>query len=313
MSAVALVVLVIEVVAAALLAPLVTGVIQTTKARLQGRLGPSPFQPYRELRRLWGKSCVNPAGTTVLYRLAPAIVVAAVVCCLVVVAAAVLPPAIPLARPLGSDFILILGLLALARVAVALSAWDTGQGFGLLGAARDLFVAISAEVLMMLTLVLAALPAGSTDLRDMHAAGLGTHPWQNAAHWCGLVAFSLVAITEMGRQPVDNPDTHLELTMIHEGPLLEYAGRDLAYLQWAAAAKHVIMISLLIGVFLPLAGDEPVQIAATLAWFVVAVLGVAFVESFLAKMRLLRVPAFLATGSVVALVGLVTWFVVPAS
>lgn len=311
MSAVAAVVLVITVAACACLAPAATGLIQTAKAHLQGRRGPSPLQPYRELRRLWGKSTVDPAGSTVIYRVAPAIAAAAVGCGLVVATTALVPVAVPVALPLGGDFLLLLGLLALARFVLALSAWDTTNGFGLLGAARDLFIAISAEVVLLLALVLAALPADTTDLRAMSAASASWASWQSPAHWCALLASCVATITETGRQPIDNPDTHLELTMIHEGPLLEYAGRDLAFLQWAASARHVIMLALLVGLFLPHGSSSAVAIPVAVAWFIVALFGLAMTETLLAKMRLMRVPVFLGTSGIVALIGLATWFWIP--
>lgn len=312
MSAVTAIVFVLLVGAGAVFAPACTGLIQTIKARLQGRRGPSPLQPYRELRRLSGKSTVDPEGSSVIYRLAPAVAVAAVGCGLAVVATAIVPSTIPLASPLGRDFLLVIGLLVLARFVMALSAWDTSNGFGLMAAARDLFVAVSAEVVMLLALTLAALPAATTDLAAMGAASAGLSVWQTPTHWCALLAFWVVAITEMGRQPIDNPDTHLELTMIHEGPLLEYAGRDLAYLQWAASARHMIMIALLVGIFLPHDGPAGVQAVTAIAWFVVVLIAVAFAETTLAKMRLLRVPVFLGTSAVVAIIGLASWFLVPA-
>jgi formate hydrogenlyase subunit 4 len=300
------------VVAAAVLAPACTGLIQTTKARLQGRRGPSVVQPYRELRKLWGKSTVDPAGSSIIYRVAPAVVAAALACALVVVSAAIVPAQVPLALPLGSDFLLLLGLFALARFVLAVSAWDTGNGFGLMAVARDLMIAISAEVVMLLALTLAALPAFSTDLGALAGASAGTAVWTTPTHWCALLVFAIVAITEMGRQPVDNPDTHLELTMIHEGPLLEYSGRDLAYLQWAASAKHVVLVSIMVGIFLPHVGSGGVQVMVAVGWFIAVLVGVAWVETLLAKMRLLRVPLFLGTSAVVALIGLATWFLVPA-
>lgn len=311
MSVAALFVFGLVVAACVALAPGCTGLIQTAKARLQGRRGPSPLQPYRELRRLWGKSTVEPAGSTMLYRVAPALATAALGCGLVVATSALIPAAVPIATPLGGDFLLLFGLLALARFVMAISAWDTTNGFGLLGAARDLFIAISAEVVLLLALVLMALPAGSTDLGAMSAASTGWAVWQTPAHWCALLAFCVATVTETGRQPIDNPDTHLELTMIHEGPLLEYAGRDLAFLQWAASARHVIMLALLVGVFLPHGSSSALGIPVAVGWFVMALAGLAVTETLLAKMRLMRVPAFLGTSGIVVLIGLATWFWIP--
>ena len=144
-----------------------------------------------------------------------------------------------------------LGLLALARFALAAASWDIGNGFSLMGASRDLTLSVFVEVTLVLSLAVAALVAGTTDLRGIVAGTAGADVWSTPALALAAVAFALVVVAETGRQPVDNPDTHLELTMIHEGPLLEYAGRDLAYLHWAAAARHWLVLVLAAQVFLP--------------------------------------------------------------
>jgi formate hydrogenlyase subunit 4 len=285
------------------LAPLLPGSIQSAKARLQGRRGPSPLQPYWTLRRLWRKSGVAPHGTGVIYRTAPPLIAACFV-----VALALVPIADRGARfGLGDDAIVLVGVFALARFAAAAAAWDTSNGFALMGAARDVMIAVFAEALLLLALLVAALPAHSTDLRSMAAAAAGGHVWSQAAHWCGGFAFLLLVLTETGRQPIDNPDTHLELTMIHEGPLLEYAGRDLAYLHWAAAARHWVMVVLGAELFLP----HPAGFAGALGAMVAAValqcVALAVIETTQAKMRILRVPALLGIGCAVALAGVATW------
>jgi formate hydrogenlyase subunit 4 len=266
---------------------------------MQGRRGPSPLQPYRELRRLWRKSRVAPADSSIVYRVAPPLVAACAVCAILVLPSGG-------GGPLGHDVLVLVGLLALARFAIALSSWDTGSGFAIMGAARDLTVAVSVELLLLLCLVLAALPAGSTDLNVMAAAASGTAIWFSPAHWCGLAGFALVAIAETGRQPIDNPDTHLELTMIHEGPLLEYAGPDLAYLQWAASARHWIVLVLAATLFLPHPGDPIGAVAVSAFWMGAACLGLAFVETMVAKVRLLRIPVLFGVGTAIALIGLVS-------
>jgi formate hydrogenlyase subunit 4 len=280
------------------LAPLLPGAIQTLKARLQGRRGASPLQPYRALRRLWRKSVVDPLGTGPVYRAAPAVVAA----CLVIALALV-----PLAGRAGGDALVLVGVLALARFAAAAATWDTGNGFALMGAARDLMLAVFGEALLALVLLVAALPAGSTDLGAMSAAAGGSAIWGTPAHWCGALAFALVVLVETGRQPVDNPDTHLELTMIHEGPLLEYAGRDLAYLQWAAAARHWVVLVLGAELFLPHWGGFGVRLALLATGVAASCAGLALVETAQAKMRILRVPALLSLGGLVALAGAGSW------
>jgi formate hydrogenlyase subunit 4 len=287
------------------LAPLLPGTVQALKARLQGRRGPSPLQPYRELRRLWGKTVVDPRPTTVVYLLAPCLVAAAMVLALFLVPIAGLSPD----WLLGNDAIVLVGLLALARFALAAAGWDTGSGFALMGSSRDLTLSVFAEALLVLALILAAVPAGSTDLVAMSAAASGSAIWSEPAHWCAAAAFALVVLVETGRQPIDNPDTHLELTMIHEGPLLEYAGRDLALLEWSAAARHWIFLVLAAELFLPHWGGFGTQLACLAAGVVLLCAALAFTETAQAKMRILRAPALLAGGCLLAIVGLISWLV----
>lgn len=287
------------------LAPLLVGGVQSVKATLQGRRGSGPLQPYRELRRLWHRSGVDPEGAGPAYRAAPAVVGAALLVCLLTVPVA----AYGTGWPAGHDVLVVAGLLALARVAMALSAWDTGGAFGLMGASRDLTFAVLGEALLVTTALVAALPAGTTDLRAMWSANAGGAIWAEPAHWCGALAMGLVVLLETGRQPIDNPDTHLELTMIHEGPLLEYAGRDLAMLQWAAAARHWVVLVLAAGLFLPHPQAFGPALAALALGVVALVLGLGVVETWQAKMRLLRVPPILLAGTAVALLGVVTWVV----
>ncbi|MGA2014076.1 MAG: NADH-quinone oxidoreductase subunit H [Solirubrobacteraceae bacterium] len=281
------------------LAPLLPGCIQTLKARLQGRRGPSPLQPYRTLARLWSKSAVDPEGTTVVYRIVPPLVAACLIIALLIVPIAGRGAGLGL----GHDALVLLGVLALARFAIAAAAWDTGSGFALMGAARDLMIAVFGEALLVLALLVAALAAGGTDLRAMSAAGAGEHVWSSPAHWCGAIAFALVILVETGRQPIDNPDTHLELTMIHEGPLLEYAGRDLAFLQWAAAARHWVVLVLGAELFLPHGRGFAAGLVVLAAEVAALCAALAVVETNQAKMRLLRVPALLGVGCAIALAG----------
>jgi formate hydrogenlyase subunit 4 len=284
-------------------APLLPGLVQHWKARLQGRRGPSPLQPYRELRRLWGKSTVAPAGTTAVYRLAPAVVAASMLVAVLIVPAAEVSPG----WPTGHDALALLGVLALARFAIAASSWDVASGFSLMGSSRELTLSVFLEATLALSLAVAALVAGTTDLRDVIVGMAGTSAWENPAPALAAIAIALVAVAETGRQPVDNPDTHLELTMIHEGPLLEYAGRDLAYLQWAAAARHWVVLLLAAQVFLP----HPHGVWWQLGILPVALVGLcaalALAETLIAKMRVLLVPRLLASGAVAALLGIAAW------
>jgi formate hydrogenlyase subunit 4 len=285
------------------LAPLLPGTIQALKARLQGRRGPSPLQPYRDLRKLWGKGSVAPQHAGIVYRLAPAAIAAATGLALLLLPIAGRAPD----WGLGNDALVLVGLLALARFALAASSWDTGSGFSLMGASRDLTIAVFAEALLVLAIVLAALPAASTDLLPATVAANGSAAWSEPAHWCGLAAFALVVLVETGRQPIDNPDTHLELTMIHEGPLLEYAGRDLALLHWSAAARHWIFLVLAAELFAPHWGGFWAQLACLAITLPLLCAALALTETAQAKMRILRAPALLAGGCLLALVGVASW------
>jgi formate hydrogenlyase subunit 4 len=291
----------VQLVGGLLLAPLLPGLVQHWKARLQGRRGPTPLQPYRELRRLWGKSGVTVEGTTAVYRLVPAVVVASLIVAVALVPVAARAPNFGV----GHDVLALIGLLALARFAVAAASFDVANGFSLMGASRDLTISVFVDATMVLAITVAALVAGTTDLRGVVVATAGTQPWSSPALGLAALAFALVVVAETGRQPIDNPDTHLELTMIHEGPLLEYAGRDLAYLQWATAARHWLMLVLGAQVFLPHLRNMWLQLALLPVALVALCGALALVETLTAKMRVLLVPRLLAVGSVVALLGIV--------
>ncbi len=287
------------------LAPLLPGLVQHWKARLQGRRGPTPLQPYRELRRLWGKSAVTVEGASVIYRLAPAVVVAALGLCVLLV------PLIGGARDLGvgRDLLMLGATLALARFALAAAAWDVSNGFALLGASRDLALAVFIEPTLVLSLAVGSVVAGTTDLAGMISGTAGLGVWTTPALAFGAVAFAVVVIAETGRQPVDNPDTHLELTMIHEGPVLEYAGRDLALLQWAGAARHWVVLVLAAGIFVPHPENGWWQLATLPLVLAVLCAALAVTETLFAKMRILLLPRLILIGTSAAVLGVAAWIV----
>jgi formate hydrogenlyase subunit 4 len=305
MSAASLVSAIAELVGGLLLAPLLPGLVQHWKARLQGRRGPSPLQPYRELRRLWGKSSVDPTGSGVVYRWAPAVAASSLAAAVLLVPVAGRAPGLGV----GRDMLVLAGLLALARFAVAAAAWDVANGFSLMGASRDLTIAVSTEATLVLALAVGALVAGTTSLSGMVAGTAGTGVWSNPALALGAVAFALVVLAETGRQPIDNPDTHLELTMIHEGLLLEYAGRDLAFVQWAAAVRHWLVLVLAAQIFLPHARSVWEQLAVLPAALALLCVGLALMETLSAKVRILLAPRLLALGGIAALLGVASWLV----
>jgi formate hydrogenlyase subunit 4 len=295
----------VQLVGGVLLAPLLPGLVQTMKARLQGRRGPSPLQPYRELHRLWGKSAIEVEGTHRLTRYAPSVAAAAIATAVLLV-----PVASSAAHwGVGHDALALAGLLALSRFVVGAAAWDTGNGFALQGVARDLTLSVAVDAVLVLALAVAALEAGTTDLPSVIAGTAGSAPWVSPTLALGTVAFLLVVVAETGRQPVDNPDTHLELTMIHEGALLEVGGRDLAYLQWAVAARHWLVLVLAASVFLPHPTGTWSQLVVLPLWLAALCAGLALTETLVAKMRILLVPRLLGVGAAVALLGIVTWLV----
>ena len=290
-------------------APLVTGFIQKLKARLQCRRGASLWQPYRDLAKLLRKGTVEADTATPFFRAVPVLVLAATV-----TAAAMLPvlwaPAEPAALPLG-DAILLVALLALARFLLAIGALDAGGAFGGMGASREMTVGLLVEPALMLAVFSVAVSAGTTDVGLLAARREALALSWTAPDLLALFAMLILAIAETGRIPVDNPDTHLELTMLHEGMLLEHSGPGLACIALATHVKQLVTLSLVAALFLPLGlarGAAPAELAIALAAFAVKVLLLAtflgLVESSYAKLRFFRVPHFLGLGLVCAFLAL---------
>ena len=217
----ALVIGAIQVSLVLVVAPLLLGITKRVKARLQYRRGPSLLQPYRDLAKWWRKEAVESDAAGPLTALAPPLVLAAVVI------ATLLVPIVGRRPPLAGwgDLLVVVGLMALARFVLALAALDAGSAFGGMGSSREVAISALVEPALLLALAGAALAAGSTDLGAIAQAGsaAGT-AWFTPALLLGAGAFAIVAVAETGHEPVDNPDTHLELTMIHEGMLLEASG-----------------------------------------------------------------------------------------
>jgi formate hydrogenlyase subunit 4 len=274
-------------------APLLKVAIKKMKARLQNRQGPPWAQGYFDLAKLLGKEPVRSDVASWVYVAGPRVYFAAAV------AATTLVPVVVAAAPLeaAGGILLLVGTLALGRFALATAALDTGSPFGGMGASRDMTIAALAEPALMLGLFTSALAAGSLNLgvlvRELVAHGPSFHP-------SDLLAFAglfIIVIAETGRIPVDNPATHLELTMIHEAMVLEYAGPDLALVEWGSAVKELMYLTLLADLFVPIGIAttlSPVALAVgVVAWAAkIAVLAIAVtvVESANAKLRLFRVP-----------------------
>jgi formate hydrogenlyase subunit 4 len=295
------------------MAPLAIGLARLVKARMLGRRGAALEQPWRDLLRLLRKEPVLAENASVLFAAAPYAVFAATA------AAAALVPSFALGMTTApaADLLVIAGLLALARVTLALAGMDVGTAFGGIGASREMTFSVFAEPALMLVFLTFALLANTTNLdvaaELVRAGGLGLR----VSLGLTLVAMLVVALAENGRVPVDNPATHLELTMVHEAMALEYSGRHLALLDYAAALRLVVWVGLVGAMFLPFgmapAGAGPVAwLVGMFAWvvkLVVACLAIGVMEASLAKMRIFRVPEFLGVAVLLGLLAALYLFV----
>jgi formate hydrogenlyase subunit 4 len=282
------------------LAPLLTGFVRKVKARLLRRQGPSVVQPYRDLRRLLGKEVVLAENASWLFRATPYLVFATTW-----VAAALVPTfATGLLFSWSADLIAIIALLASARFFLALAGMEVGTAFGGIGSSREVMIASLAEPAMIMTVFTLALVAGSTQLSTIAAVLASSGVGLRVSLGLALVALIIVAIAENARIPVDNPATHLELTMVHEAMVLEYSGRHLAVIELAAALKLLLYVSLVACVFLPWqiapVGAGLAALAVGLVAYAVKLAAggalLALFETSIAKMRVFRVPDFLGIG-----------------
>ena len=286
--------------------PLVNGVIRKLKANMQGRVGAGVLQPYYDLLRLFKKGMVVSRVTSWIFTAAPYVVFTSAA------AAALLVPVVTtqsVSRMMG-DVIALIAIFALGRFFMALAGLDAGTVFGGEGSSREMTVAILVEPMMMLALFTAAITAGSTNIAWIADAQRALY---SPSHLLALAAL-LVAITaETGRVPVDNPDTHLELTMIHEGMILEYSGRYLALMEWAHSIKQMVLFTLAIDIFLPKGIAQTAgagALALSIGIYAVKILGLcivmAAVESTRAKVRFFQLPSILGGAFVLAFLSLVT-------
>ena len=280
-----------------LLAPLLRGLIKKMKAAFQLRQGPRFSQPYSDLRKLLRKEPVRSTTASWVFVAGPRVYFASAV------VATTLVPAVLASAPLerAGGILLLVGLLALGRFALATAALDTGSPFGGMGASREMTVGALAEPALILALFTAGLSAGTLNLGELvrRTAERGTsiHPSDLLA----AAALFIVLLAEAGRVPVDNPATHLELTMIHEAMVLEYSGADLALVEWASAVKELLFMTLLAGLFLPVGvatSVTPEALAISSLALLAKIFGLALlvvlVESTNAKLRFFRVPELMA-------------------
>jgi formate hydrogenlyase subunit 4 len=295
------------------LAPGLTGLVRKAKARLMARRGPPLLQPYRDLIRLLRKEAIIADNASWVFRFAPYLTFTAVWL------AAALVPTFTQRLPLSpiADLIALVAIIGAARFAMALAGLDIGTSFGGIGASREVMVAALAEPAMLLVIFTAALLLGTTSLPDIAGYLATTSVGLRVSLGLGLVALIMVAIAENARVPVDNPATHLELTMIHEAMILEYSGRHLAMMEAAAMVKLLFFISLIACLFAPWgmalgepsAADLGVGIASYLGKLVMAGLLLAGFETSIAKMRVFRVGEFLAAALLFGLLAVVFLFV----
>jgi len=296
-------------------APFLAATIRRTKALLQGRRGPGLLQPYRDLIKWWGKQPLESNASGPVSRYAPAVVLGAVV------SAALLVPCVASRAPLlgWGDMLVVVGLLAAARFALALAALDAGGAFGGMGSSRDVAISALAEPGFVLALAGAAIAANSSDLGAMSAFGVTQGAGLlGPAHLLAAAAFALIVVAETGHYPVDNPDTHLELTMVHEGMLLEASGRSLATLVFASELKLVVMAAIFSAVFFPFGtatemavGPIVLGLLVGLAKMLVIGQALALLDGSVAKFRLLRVPDLLGLATLLALTGLAMQMLLP--
>jgi formate hydrogenlyase subunit 4 len=288
-------------------APLLLGWVEQWRARLQNKSAPPLLQPYHVMRKLLHKESVVAATASPLFRIAPYLKFG----CMTLACALV--PALSTELPLApaADAIALVGLLSLARVFLALAAMDIGTAFGTMGARRDMLVGFLAEPALLMTLFCVSLITHSTSLASM-VQTMMHRPFalEPSLAFAG-VAFTMVSLAENTRIPVDNPATHLELTMIHEAMLLEYSGRHLALMEWAAALKLFAYSCIGLALFLPWGTAEsasPLAMAAAVPVLALklAVGGMllALIETFSAKLRIFRVPEYLAGAFLLAVIGL---------
>jgi formate hydrogenlyase subunit 4 len=280
-------------------APFVLGVTRTVKSRLLRRIGPSPLQPYFDIWKLLHKEAVLAHNASWLYRVVPYLVFAATW-----VAAALIPTyATGLIFSWSADLIAIVALLATARFALALAGMDVGTAFGGIGSSREMLVGSLAEPAMLLVVFTVALVAGTTQLSSIAEHMVNAPVGLRVSLALGLFALVFIAVAENARIPIDNPATHLELTMVHEAMVLEYSGRHLAMIEAAAALKLVLYLSLLSCLFFPFGiatadrGLLAVALAvlAYLAKLVVLATLLPIGETAVAKMRVFRYPIFLGS------------------
>jgi len=306
-------VLVMQGVAVFALGPLLTGIMRKVKARTQKRVGASVLQPYYDLLKLLHKDEVVSEEASWVFRSAPWVVAVSTV-----TAALFVPVFLPYS-PLSAagDFILVLGLFALARFFTMLAGIDAASAFGGIGTSREMMMSALAEPGLFVTLFVVSLTLGGTNLTGLVGAAAKSGVVITPSMLFGLIALFIIVLAETGRLPFDNPATHLELTMVHEAMLLEYSGRSLALVEWSQATKQLVLFALLVNLFVPVGmpasmGAGPLQLGAgslaVLAKLGILAVLVAYVETRIAKWRLFRLVDLFALAIASGMVGMIFFY-----
>ncbi|HTY69550.1 MAG TPA: NADH-quinone oxidoreductase subunit H [Alphaproteobacteria bacterium] len=296
-----------------LVAPLVTGLARKARSRLLGRRGPLVVQPYRDLAKLLRKEAVMAENASWLYRIAPYLVFA------LLWLATALVPTFMTRQPLSpaADLIALVGLLASARFVLALAGMDVGTSFGGLGSSREMMIASLAEPAMLLVIFTMAMFVHTTSIPSIVDFVLGRPVGLRVSFALAVISLTMVGIAETGRIPIDNPATHLELTMVHEAMILEYSGRHLALIEAASMLKLVFYLSLIAVVFAPwgIVRADPdlaglgIALGAWVAKIIAGTLVLSVFEASIAKMRVFRVAEFLGGAFLLGLLGTIFLYV----
>jgi formate hydrogenlyase subunit 4 len=293
------------------LAPVFTGWVKMVKCWLQGRTSPSLFQPYRDIRKLLSKDVMLAENASWIFRFTPYLVFG-----ISVIAGGIIPMLstdLPLSAT--ADVIALVALFAIARFFTALAGMDIGTAFGGMGSSREMTIASLAEPAMLMAVFAVSLVGKSTSLSQIVQAISQGHSLLRPSLVFALLAFILIALAETGRVPVDNPATHLELTMIHEAMILEYSGRHLALIEWAGMMKLFLFVALGIASFFPWGIAQSDDLSGIITAFPVLVLKLGFVgaalvlmETGMAKMRIFRITEFLGSAFLFATLGMLSYF-----
>jgi len=289
------------------LAPLLSGWVNQCRAWLQNKSAPGLLQPFRLLHKLFNKDSVLAEHASPLFRASPYVVFG----CMVLACAIIPSLSTTLLLAPAADAIALVGLFALARVFISLAAMDVGTAFGSLGARREMLVGFLAEPALLIVLFTTAMIASSTSLSAIVQTLSAGSPVISPSLVFAGVAFTMVSLAENARVPVDNPATHLELTMIHEALILEYSGRHLALLEWAASLKLFAYSCIGLALFFPWGinvSDSPLGLLLALPVLLGKLLIggalLALLETISAKMRIFRVPEFLGTAFMIAVLAM---------